>query len=177
MDARSSAWESDGEKYNVGLQALVRINQRSAVRIRSRPLWRPMARLYSFNLTDGSIKVMTIEEAHKTGDPVVRKRIDEIILNSKNKKMVKDGFTPGWQENIQSFCGDRKQYDRALKERGLIETGKDYVPRESTVEGGYCQTDEFVQAVIDQGVELGSCEIDAIKSGEYFREHGPQEVI
>lgn len=129
-----------------------------------------MARLYTFNLTDGSIRVLTVEEAFKLGDPLVHKRIQEIILNSKNKRMVKDGFEPGWQENIQAYAGGRMEYDRMLKERGLVELGKDYVPRETEADFNPFASEEVIQGALDAGIELSGNEVDALKSGEYFKD-------
>jgi hypothetical protein len=128
-----------------------------------------MSRLYTFNI-NGSVEVMTLAEAISKNDPKYQKRIEEIRLNNSNKKRVRDGFEPGWQENIQSYCGDRKQYDQALKERGLVEIGKDYVPQDNTKLGGFCQSEEFIQEVQAQGVELSGNEVEAIKSGEYFQD-------
>lgn len=128
-----------------------------------------MARLYTFNI-NGRVEVLSIQEAIAKQDPRYQKRIDEIRLNNANKKRVKDGFEPGWQENIQAYCGDRRQYDQALKERGLVEIGKDHVPQDNTKLGGFCQSDEFIESVKEQGIELSGQEVEAIKSGEYFQD-------
>lgn len=128
-----------------------------------------MARLYPFNI-NGAVHVLSLAEAMQRTEPEFKKRVEEIQLSIKNKKMVHDGFTPGWQENIQSYCGDRKQYDNALKERGLVEVGKDYVPQDSTTVGGYFKSEEVIQELVDQGVELTGNEVEALKSGEYFKE-------
>jgi hypothetical protein len=128
-----------------------------------------MSRLYTFNI-NGAVHVLTLAEATQRPEPEFQKRVAEIKENLKNKKMIKDGFTPGWQENIGSYCGDRRQYNQALKERGLVEIGKDYVPQDTTVTGGYFASDEAIQEIQDQGMELSGQEIEAIKSGEYFKD-------
>lgn len=129
-------------------------------------------RLYTFTLSDGSVQVLTLQDALKIqDDQSVKKRIDQIVENSRNKRMKKDGFTPGWQENIQAYCGGRREYDRALKERGLVELGYDYVPQESTRDDlSPCANEEFVQAAIEAGVDISGNEAEAIKSGEYFKD-------
>jgi hypothetical protein len=129
------------------------------------------SRSYTFKTQDGDIKVLTLQEAARhIHDPEIKRRFNEIILNSKNVRRKKDGFTPGWQENIQAYAGGPREYARMLKERGLVEIGYDYVPQES--DGGYdfCQTEEFVQACFENGVELTGNEIEAIKSGDYFKD-------
>lgn len=129
-----------------------------------------MSRFYTFNLKDGSVKVMTLAEAAPSEDEQVQKRIIEIKANLKNKRMVKDGFEPGWQENIQAFCGDRRQYDNALKERGLVEIGKDYVPTDSTNDDNPVDNQQFLENCLEAGIELAGNEAEAIASGEYFKE-------
>lgn len=153
----------DGHK---GMEKIDRLPVVQAIR---RLLWRPMSRLYTFNI-NGAVHVMSLAEAMQRAEPEFKKRVEEIKLNLKSKKMVHDGFTPGFQENIGTYCGDRKQYDNALKERGLIEVGKDHVPQDSTTIGGYFKNDEVIQEIINDGVELTGNEIEALKSGEYFKE-------
>lgn len=131
-----------------------------------------MSRSYTFKRDDGSIEVMSLSEASKKyHEPDIKRRFDEIIENSKNRRMVKDGFTPGWQENINAYAGGRMEYDKMLKERGLVEIGREYVPSEKKdVIVSPCANEEFVRACIDNGIELSDTEADAIKSGEYFKE-------
>lgn len=113
---------------------------------------------------------MTLQEAVALlEDPVIKSRFDEILLNSQNVRRKKDGFTPGWQENIQAYAGGRQEYAKILKEKGLVEIGNDYIPQESTLNHNYCHTEEFVKDCLDQGIDLTGNEIDAIKSGEYFK--------
>lgn len=116
--------------------------------------------------------MLTLQEAsQRIDEPHIKTRFEEILLSSKNKRMVKDGFSPGWQENINAYAGGRMEYDKMLRERGLIEIGKDYIPQEKTdVITSPCANEDFVRALIDQGVELNDTEADAIKSGEYFKD-------
>lgn len=127
-------------------------------------------RYFSFKTSDGEVKILSIKDAQKESDPAIKRRILEIIENSQNIRRKKDGFQPGWQENINEYCGDRRQYNEALKRQGLVEIGNDYIPSASKEEYNYCHTDEFVQSCIDSGVELSGNEVDAIKSGEYFKD-------
>jgi hypothetical protein len=126
-------------------------------------------RLYVFKMPDGSVEMMTIKEAIELNRADISARIEEIMLNSKNKRMNKDGFEPGWQDNLQTYAGGRKEYDRLLREKGLVEIGYDTKDlKESTAVGGATNTEEFALYAKEIGVDLNDQEIDAIKSGEYF---------
>lgn len=128
------------------------------------------SRSYPFRTKDGDIKIMTLQEASShLEDPEIKAKFETILVNSKNKRMKKDGFEPGWQENIQAYAGGRREYDKMLKERGLVEIGYDYVPQESTGNVNFCHSDEFVDTCLAEGIDLSGNEIEAIKSGEYFK--------
>ncbi|MGE3608016.1 MAG: hypothetical protein AB7I27_00410 [Bacteriovoracaceae bacterium] len=129
-----------------------------------------MSRSYTFKRDSGDVEIMTLLEAStKIHEPDIKRRFEEIILNSQNKRRKKDGFTPGWQENINAYAGGRMEYDRLLKERGLVELGNDYIPQEAKGDYNFCQTEEFIQTCLEEGIDLSGNEIDAIKSGEYFK--------
>jgi hypothetical protein len=129
------------------------------------------SRSYPFKTKDGKIEIMTLQQASQhLADPEIRAKFDSIILNSKTKRMKKDGFEPGWQENIQAYAGGRREYNRMLKERGLVEIGYDYIPQESEDIVNFCHSDEFVNECLSQGVDLSGNEIEAIKTGDYFKE-------
>lgn len=126
-------------------------------------------KFYTFKTSDGQIEVLTLEQAHKHPDPLVQARFHQVILSNRNVKRKKDGFEPGWQENIGMYCGDRRQYNDALKAKGLIEIGNDYTPTESVGDYSFTRSEEFVKACIDEGVELSGNEQEAIKTGEFFK--------
>ena len=127
-------------------------------------------RSYIFKDSHGEIRMMTLQEAIKYfDDAAIKNRFEEIILNNKNKRRKKDGFEPGYQENTGLYAGGRLEYERQLKELGLVEVGYDYVPQESVGEHNFCQTDEFIHACLEEGIELSGNEQEAIKSGEYFK--------
>lgn len=128
------------------------------------------ARYYTFTDNNGEIKLMTLEEARKCDDIHIKDRIKQIISNFSTKRMKKDGFEPGWQENIQAYAGGRREYNRLLKEKGLVEIGYDYVPQESNPNIHPCANEEFVKSAIEAGVDLSENEAEAIKSGEYFKD-------
>lgn len=128
-----------------------------------------MARLYTFNV-NGSVEVLTLADAVQRTEPDVVKRVEQIRANIQNKRMVKDGFEPGWQENIQAYCGDRRQYDQALKDRGLVEIGKDYVPTDSTNDENPVDNQQFLENCLEAGIELSGNEAEAIQTGEYFKD-------
>lgn len=128
------------------------------------------SRSYTFRDSNNAIHVMTLQEAsQKLEDSAIKARFDEILVNSKNKRRQKDGFEPGFQENTGRYAGGRKEYEAQLKEMGLVEIGYDYVPQESRGDQNFCQSDEFVQTCLDNGIELSGNEQDAIKSGDYFK--------
>lgn len=130
-----------------------------------------MSRSYTFTDSENKIHVLTLQEAsQRLEDPAIKKRFENILESSKNKRMKKDGFEPGIQANTGLYAGGRLEYNRQLKELGLVEVGYDFVPQESKGNYNYCQTDDFINAVTEQGVELNESERDAIKSGEYFKD-------
>jgi hypothetical protein len=127
-------------------------------------------RYYTFKTTDGKVEVLTLQQAFKFPDNEVKKRVHEIILSNQNRKRKKDGFEPGWQPNLNEYVGGPKEYAKILRDKGLVEIGYDYVPTESVGEHNFCQTEEFIQACVESGIELNGNEQDAIKSGEYFKD-------
>lgn len=125
-------------------------------------------RFYSFKMPDGREQLMTLKEALDLNEPLINERIRQIVSNSKVKRMSKDGFTPGWQENICEYAGGRKEYDRILKEKGLVEIGYDYVPKESTRVTNPCANLDFALHAKSIGVDLSDREVEAIASGDFF---------
>jgi len=124
-------------------------------------------RLYYFKMLN---KHLSIVDARSLNNPEVNERINQIRENQNNKRMIKDGFEPGIQDNIKEYCGSQGEYNRRIRELGLIEIGKDTSSlKESTTEGGgFTRTDGFIEYAKEIGVELTGNEADAIKSGEYF---------
>lgn len=110
-----------------------------------------------------------VEYYKQTGHIETKTRLEEIMRNMKTKRMKKDGFEAGWQENIQEHVGGRREYDRRLRELGLVEIGYDYVPQESKgVEKSPCANLDFALAVKEQCPDIGDNQVDAIASGEFF---------
>lgn len=82
---------------------------------------------------------------------------------------VKDGFVPGWQENIRAYASSRREYDAILKDRGLVEIGKDYIPEESTSSG--IDPQALAEMCADSGfTERGTVEYEAIKDGSFLED-------
>ena len=126
-------------------------------------------RFYFFTLSDGSSKSMTMKEAFAHSDPAVKTRIDEIRANVKNRRTRQDGFTAGWQENIQEYCGGRKEYDQRLKDKGLVEIGNDYIPTVAE-EIHPCANKEFIKSAQELGVDVSDELGKDILSGKVFEE-------
>lgn len=128
-----------------------------------------MIESYKMFKINGKTELLTLEQAYKIGTPEVLEQIERIKLAYNSKRMIKDGFEPGFQANINEYCPDRASYNRALKEKGLVELGKDTSSiRDTTTTGGYCNTVEFALEARKIGIELSDQEVDAIASGEYF---------
>jgi hypothetical protein len=125
-------------------------------------------RYYSFKTSDGQIEVLTFAQASKLEDPLIRQRLIEIRDNLSNVRRIQDGFQPGWQENIQEYCGDRKQYDSALRSKGLVEIGNEKMP---TIEKQHsCANEGFIQSIVEEGGSVSTAEEEAILSGEFFKD-------
>lgn len=128
------------------------------------------ARYYSFKMSDGSYEMLTIDQAREHDDPAIPERLQELGYNLRNKRRKKDGFEPGIQPNTGKYAGGRLEYEKQLKEMGLVEIGYDYVPTESVVDSNPCANEDFVKSCLEENVELSGNEIEAIKSGEYFED-------
>lgn len=127
---------------------------------------------FEFTLPDGSKHMLTIHHARSFGCKHMNKRADEIVdaIKSKNKpKHKKDGFVPGWQENIRMYITCPHQYRRALRDLGLVEIGNDYIPQDTTRTSNPFENEELIKAAIKSGIYLSGNEIEALKSGEYFK--------
>lgn len=128
--------------------------------------------LFEFELPDGAKVEMSIHRARSLGCKNITKRCDEIVEYYKSKakkKHKKDGFVPGWQENIRMYISCPFQYRRALKELGLVEIGNDSTPHDSTKTSNPFSNDAMIKAAVDSGIYLSGREIDALKSGDYFK--------
>lgn len=99
----------------------------------------------------------------------IKNRVDQIIENFKGRRRVRDGFQAGFQENINEYAGGRREYDKLLKEKGLVEIGKDYIPKESNPGINPCANEEFALSAKELGFIDSDREVEAIKSGEYFK--------
>jgi hypothetical protein len=129
--------------------------------------------LFEFALPDGSKRLLTLPHARSFGCKKMNARVDEILedlLAKERKKRSKDGFVPGWQENIRMYITCPHQYRRALKDLGLVEIGYDYIPQQTETKFNPFANGEMVREAIKSGIDLSGREIDAIESGEYFED-------
>ncbi len=115
-------------------------------------------------------KFETIENARALNLPEVNARINEIINNSKNKRMLKDGFEPNFDRNFNCYVDTYQKHKELCKEHGLVEMGYDFNPKDETSLGGHINNEAFVEYAKEIGVDLTGNEIEAIKTGEYFKE-------
>lgn len=129
--------------------------------------------LFEFTLPDGSKHKLTIPHARSFGCKKMNDRCDEIVedlLSKHKKKHKKDGFVPGWQENIRMYITCPFKYKRALKELGLVEIGTDYIPQQTETKFNAFANGEVIREALKVGIDLSGREIDAIESGEYFKD-------
>lgn len=129
--------------------------------------------LFEFVLPDGTKSMMTIVRARGLGCRHINARCDEIIADFKEqakKKRHKDGFVPGWQENIRMYITCPAQYKRALRDLGLVEVGYDITFKDNTTTSNPFASEEMIRAALQSGIELSGREIDALQSGEYFKD-------
>lgn len=111
-----------------------------------------------------------MEQAYAIGTPEVMEQIERIKLNYNSKRMVKDGFKPGWDGNFGQYVHTYQQHKELCKANGLVELGNDYqgMIKDTTTTGGYCNTLEFALEAKKIGIDLTDSEVEAIASGEYF---------
>lgn len=126
------------------------------------------ATYYSFKFPDGEYRMLTLHDAAKY--PFLEERVNQIIESFKAKRMTKDGFEPGYQANLGEYVGGRLEYNKKLKEKGLVEIGYDYIPKESKPDISPLSGETMAKAVKEIVPELSDNEVEAIKTGEYFKE-------
>ena len=127
--------------------------------------------LFDFILPDGSKRKLTIQNARSFGCKTMNAKCDEILADKKRQKdklKRRDGFVPGWQPNINKYITCPVQYQRALKDMGLVEIGNERLVHEAPSFNPFTQ--EVVKEAISMGVDLSDREIDALESGEYFKD-------
>lgn len=126
---------------------------------------------FDFKIPTGQRVKLTIPQARSFGCVEMNKRCDEIVAElKKNKAHKKDSFVPGWQENIRMYITCPFQYRRALKDLGLIEIGYDYIPQQKEVSTNVFTPEMVEHAVRELKIDLSGSEIDAMESGEFFKE-------
>lgn len=132
-----------------------------------------MDELFEFTLPDGTKRLLTLPQARGFGDKDMNRRVDDILdsIKTKQKKIhKKDGFVPGWQENIRMYITCPHQYRRALRDLGLVELGNDYADKikDTTTVSNPFANENFMREAA-KIADLSGREIDALASGEYFK--------
>lgn len=128
-----------------------------------------MRKVYFFyEFSDGFSRYMTGEEATKraqeTGATITRddlKRSQEASV-----RMTKDGFQIGYNPALGMHIRGRKHYSQVLKERNLIEMGKERRKPTERIERKLID-DEILKAAIDQGADISGREAEALKDGSF----------
>lgn len=126
-------------------------------------------RLYMFKV-NGEPKWMNIQEAILMQSEEVNARIKQIIENSKTKRMRHDAFEPGYQQNIEMHVTCPAEYQRVLKEKGLVEVGYDVNFREHDATETGLANKELIPAIQELGIDLSDNEIDGLMSGELLKD-------
>jgi len=67
------------------------------------------------------------------------------------KNRIKDGFSSGWQPQLGQNVGGRREYERVLKEKGMIEIGKETPSGASEKEASYF-TGDLAKELASYGV-------------------------
>ena len=67
------------------------------------------------------------------------------------KNRIKDGFSSGWQPQLGQRVGGRREYDRLLKDKGMIEIGKETPKGASEKETSYF-TGDLAKELASYGV-------------------------
>lgn len=84
----------------------------------------PMLKEYYFKFENGAIRKMTESGAARFSKDIGFRIIDcNEDGDFKNNKRIKDGFTPGWQPNINKYVTCYQQYKRIVKDMGSEEMG------------------------------------------------------
>lgn len=91
---------------------------------------------YLYEFSNGYVKHMSPREAWeyaKTNE--VRITRDGLDNAARSIKMTKDGFKTGFNPGMGCEVTGRRHYERLLKEKGLVEVGKDYIsPKDKETE-------------------------------------------
>lgn len=127
-----------------------------------------------FEFDNGYSAYLTQESAasyeRESGARIVRddfKREQESFF-----RMTKDGFQIGFNPALGMHIRGRKHYNQVLKERGLIEMGKERVRPNEKIERKFID-ESIVKAAVDMGASLSGVEADALASGEYVKDNPP----
>jgi hypothetical protein len=131
-------------------------------------------RTFDFRTPEGKKVFLTLPQARSFGCKQMTKRANEIQEDlEKDKRKIDrkgDGFTPGFQNNINEYITCPIIYRKRLKELGLVEIGYDYVPTQKDVNKVISANSEFTREAIRIGIDLSDNEINAIESGEYYKD-------
>lgn len=83
-----------------------------------------MLKEYYFKFENGAVRKMTESGANRFAVDIGFRIIDcNEDGNFKNNRRIKDGFTPGWQQNIKKYVTCYQQYKRIIKDMGMEEMG------------------------------------------------------
>jgi len=86
------------------------------------------------------------------------------MMVMRSKKLVKDGFQPGFQRNIMKHCSTYSEYKAQLRQMGLIELGYEDLPKAKENRIQYWD-DEFLKKVYNEhGVKFSDNEAEHMKT-------------
>lgn len=128
-------------------------------------------RMYFYEFSNGYSKWMTPVEAYKYSNEN-DVSIDQDGFDKDQKSFIrstKDGFQSGWHPSLGMHIRGKKHFNQVLKEKGLIEMGKEKVTPQERKKKNYIDETGIKEAV-DLGAEISGQEADALISGEY-KEH------
>ena len=117
-----------------------------------------MRQIFAFyEFSDGTRHLMSkeqaVEHATKNKLDITKDPSQSPVIHG-----IKDGFKPGFNRALGMEIKDRGHYNRVLKEKGLIEVGKESLPGKKAPVAKF--TDKELKGMHDDGIKFSGREID-----------------
>ena len=95
-----------------------------------------------------------------------RDQLDSLhLLRANSHKTKTDGFQPGWHPGLNMEIRTNEQYQKVLKEKGMIEIGNEK-PRDPVKKDKSVYTEEIIKDAIGMGAEISGREADKLLGKE-----------
>ena len=125
-------------------------------------------RMFYFGFEDGSYKWMRPQDAYEFSKENNLKIVRDDYQKDLESpiKMTKDGFKVGWNPGLGMHVRGLKHYSQVLKEKGLMEMGKERGVQNEKKKIAFVTPAE-VKASVEIGAKLSGNEIEALETGKY----------